>query len=253
MLSRAEIEAVAATRTHGNVGHAEKLYLQDIILATISRETADQLVFKGGTALLKLYQLDRFSEDLDFTATESIDFAEIVSKSVRDLEQYGATVAEQRDEETGGGFNARLGIQGPLYTGDRRSLCFVRIEVNTESTASCVRIQRYTPPFADIPSFDLAVLDEAEILAEKIRALVTRNQPRDLYDIYHLLEKSVRIDPGLVQEKLDYYGITYDPEDVVEAAERLDASWETLEPLIYSNIPSFDDVIDGLRRELNGS
>lgn len=220
MLSRSEIEGVAATRTHGNVGHAEKLYLQDVILSTISRETADQLVFKGDTSLLKLYQLDRFSEDLDFTATEPIEVAEIVTKSVRDLDQYGATVAERREEETGGGFHARLGIQGPLYTGDRLSLCFVRIEVNTKSTASNVRIHRYTPPFADISSFDLAVLDEAKILAEKIRALVTKDRPRDLYDIYYLLEKSVRVDPPMVQKKLVYYGLTYDPDAVIVAAER---------------------------------
>lgn len=69
MLSRPELKRVAATLTRGNVGHAEKLYLQDIILSTVSRETAGHLVFKGGTAHLNCYQLDRFSEDLDFTAT----------------------------------------------------------------------------------------------------------------------------------------------------------------------------------------
>lgn len=250
MLSRTEIERVASTLTHGNAGHAEKLYLQDVILSTISRETVDQLVFKGGTALLKFYQLDRFSEDLDFTVRETVQFRPLVESSVRDLDAFGAAVEDRTVEETDSAFHARLGIQGPLYTGDRRSLCFIRIEANRESTTSRVRVRRYTPKFTDIPSFDLAILDEAEILAEKIRALVTRRQPRDLYDVYHLIGKSVELEPTLVQEKLDYYDVTYEPEAVIEAARELEPSWETLEPLLYSRLPPFDDVVSALEREV---
>ncbi len=48
---------------------AELDYFQDIALFNISREFGDKLVFKGGTCLYKVYQLNRFSEDLDFSAT----------------------------------------------------------------------------------------------------------------------------------------------------------------------------------------
>ena len=47
---------------------AELDYLQDIALLGIYREFGSKLVFKGGTCLYKLYKLNRFSEDLDFTA-----------------------------------------------------------------------------------------------------------------------------------------------------------------------------------------
>lgn len=252
MLSRAEIERVAETLTRGDAGQAEKLYLQDIILETVSRETADQLVFMGGTALLKFYQLDRFSEDLDFTAQDQISVAEVVGKAVRDLENYGATIEDRRDDETDEMASTRLGIQGPLYTGDRRSLCFIRIEVNTRSTASLVRTRRYNPLFRDVPSFELAVLDEEEILAEKVRALMTRHAPRDLYDIYHLLERSVRLDPALVQEKLDYYGLEFSPASVLERARTLEDRWETLGPLVYSPLPPFADAYRALDDHLAG-
>jgi len=250
MLSRPDLERLSSTVSHGNVGHAETLYLQDIVLSTISRETVDQLVFKGGTALLKCSQLDRFSEDLDFTARESVGFDALVGSIVRDLDNYGASVAERETDASDRSFRTRLGIQGPLYTGDRRSLCFLRIEVNAASSVSAVRTSRYTPQFPDLPAFELAVLEEAEILAEKMRALVTRDQPRDLYDIYHLLGKSVRIDPALVRTKLAYYDLSYDPDRVMEAARTLESGWASLEPLVYSGLPPFERVLEELQAAL---
>lgn len=250
MLSRAEIERLSTTVSRGNAGQAETLYLQDIILDTVNRETADELVFKGGTALLKFYQLDRFSENLDFTARAPVDLAALVDSAVRSLENYGATVEDRRTNETDTTRRARLGIRGPLFTGDRRSLCFVRLEIHTGSSVVAVRTRRYTPQFPDIASFELAVLDAPEILAEKIRALLTRHQPRDLYDSYHLLEASVAIDPALVRDKLDYYDLEYDPAAVVERAEQLDRGWGSLEPLVYSSLPPFDTAVDALERGL---
>lgn len=252
MLSRAELERVGQTITRGNVGHAETLYLQDMLLLTISRETADELVFKGGTALLKCYGLDRFSEALDFTARSQIQWVDLLEAMVRNLENYGASVAERSHEESVDTVTARFGIEGPLYTGDRRSLCFVRLQVNTRSTASRVRNRRYNPPFTDLPSFDLAVLDEAEILAEKVRALATRRQPRDLYDVYHLLQRSVSVDPALVEEKLEYYDLEYDPVAINERARALESSWESLEPLTYSSLPPFDAVMEVVAAMFDG-
>ncbi|MDZ7850756.1 MAG: nucleotidyl transferase AbiEii/AbiGii toxin family protein [Halodesulfurarchaeum sp.] len=250
MLRRSQIESYARTFTNGNAGQAETLYLQDLVLSTISRETADQLVFKGGTALLKFYQLDRFSEDLDFTARVSIDDDALVRAVSRDLEAYGASPEETDIERENRSVQIRLGIQGPLYTGDRRSLNFLRLEINTESSIRSVDIKRYNPHFQDIPAFELSVLSEREILAEKIRALLTRDQPRDLYDIYHLLSKSVSIDPDVVGRKLEYYDRQYDPSAVLEAATELEIRWETLSPLVYSTLPEFTTVIDLLGEEL---
>lgn len=252
MLSRPELERLAETVSRGNVGHAETLYLQDIVLSTVSRETVDQLVFNGGTALLKCYQVDRFSEDLDFTAREPLAYDELVRAAIRDLENYGAAVAERTEEDSEGSYSVRFGIEGPLFTGDRRSLCFLRMEVNKGSTVSTAEIRRYTPRFPDLPAFDLVVLGETEILAEKIRALLTRDQPRDLYDIYHLLQRAVRIDPGLVQEKLDYYEVTYDPDDVLDAARDLESAWDTVDVLVYSDLPPFDVVYDTVHAAVTG-
>jgi len=250
MLSRADLERLAETISHGNVGHAEKLYLQDIILLTISRETVDELVFKGETALLKCYQLDRFSEDLDFTAHQEIDLTSIRDAVIRDLENYGAAVADQTSEESKDAIYFRFGIEGPFYTGNRRSLCFIRLEINTHSSVTRPEVHRYTPPFPDIPSFDLALLAEEEIVAEKIRAILTRQQPRDLYDCYHLLSKGVEPDRDLIQEKLDSYDLVFEPDAVLKAARELERNWRDFDVFTYSSLPPFEVAFSSLENAL---
>lgn len=62
----------------------EKDYILTWILIGLSRTgLKDNLVFKGGTALRKVYMKDyRYSEDLDFTLINHLS-AEVVSRSIR--------------------------------------------------------------------------------------------------------------------------------------------------------------------------
>ena len=46
-----------------------------------------------------------------------------------------------------------------------------------------------------------------EILAEKVRAILTRQQGRDIYDLWYLLSQNTQLDTHLVKEKLNYYQI----------------------------------------------
>jgi predicted nucleotidyltransferase component of viral defense system len=73
LISEARVRTLA--RQDGvTAGLAEKNYVNSWVLYAIYSSDIDGLVFKGGTALSKLYfpELWRFSEDLDFTATEEI-------------------------------------------------------------------------------------------------------------------------------------------------------------------------------------
>lgn len=244
MLLRSQLEDLAKTFTNGNTGHMEKLYLQDIALHSIYREVVDELVFKGGTALLKLYNLDRFSEDLDFAAVKEIDLVKVLESVGRHLGNFGAKVGKVESENNENSFNARLGVQGPLYTSDELSLSFFRIEVNKMTEAENPIVRRYTPNFPDIPAFEILTLTEEEILAEKIRGLVTRSRPKDLYDIYHLLSKGVEIDKKLVEKKLEYYDLGFDPATILKEARKNRKNWGGLENLIYSRLPEFDGTLD---------
>lgn len=250
MLTEKQIEEISRSLTDGNRGHAEKLYLQDIILSTVSREAVDELIFKGGTALSKFYQLDRFSEDLDFTQNGEIDLKGLLKKIERDLESFGAEVQQLDIEESERSFKARLGIKGPLYNGDRRSLCFIRVEVNKKSTVESFSVERYAPRFQDLTAFELPVLTEEEILSEKIRAIRTRDKPRDLYDIYHLIQKGVKISEEMVDSKLEYYDIGHDIDETMEKARKLERNWENLSVLTYSTPPDFEQALKVLEKEL---
>lgn len=247
MLTRRELETLAEQISTGNVGHAERLYIQDVMLVTISRDTVDELVFKGGTALLKCYQLDRFSEDLDFTERVPIEFDDLLGAIERDLGRYGLPVVDREVERSESAVRLRVAVEGPLYDGDRRSRCYIRLHVNTRSSVKDFAVRRYTPPFRDLPTVDLVVLREPEILAEKIRAICTRSQPRDLYDIYHMLHRSTPLKLDLVQDKLDYYDLEFDHETVLDRAARLEPQWPEFEPLVYGNLPSFGEAIGMLR------
>jgi len=55
----------------------QKIFLNDLILFILYNKT-DNLVFKGGTALYKLYGLPRFSEDLDFTVIRNVNIKKII-------------------------------------------------------------------------------------------------------------------------------------------------------------------------------
>lgn len=252
MLLRTQLKDVAETHTNGNMGYAEKLYLQDIILHSIYQKTTDELVFKGGTCLLKLYNLDRFSEDLDFTLNDKeLDIGEIIDDSIRHLEKFGAEVEENGTRETQDSYKTRLGIKGPLYQGTRLSLSFVRIEVNKKARAENPVNKRYSPVFPDVPAFNLMALSQEEILSEKIRAIVTRARPRDLYDVYHLLKKNVKIKRDLTGRKLDYYDLEFEKDKVMEEAKKLEKGWEDVSTLTFSDPPAFHEAIETLKDGLN--
>jgi predicted nucleotidyltransferase component of viral defense system len=250
MLLRPQIADHARTFTGGNVGHAEKTYLQDIVLHSIYREVADELVFKGGTALNKLYNLDRFSEDLDFTSKGNPDLDRLLESVERHLNNFGARVERSEGKGNQRSYRARLGIRGPLYTGIDISLSFIRIEVNRVDRVEKPVTKRHTPNFPDIPAFDILAMTPEEILAEKIRAIMTRNQPRDLYDTYHLLHRGVGIEQKLVEKKLDYYNLEYDTHKILKEAQKNRKGWNSLESLTYSTLPDFQKALDILEASI---
>ena len=74
MISRSELQRLA-NREKIALGTLEKDYVLTEVLKALSRviSLSDILVFKGGTALRKIYFTDwRYSEDLDFTVKRDI-------------------------------------------------------------------------------------------------------------------------------------------------------------------------------------
>ena len=86
MISADELKKVKEKRKI-NLYYAEKEYLQYIFLNAISRQ-GDRFIFKGGTCLRIAYELERASEDLDFST--SLKLPEIKDSINNCLKDYKA-------------------------------------------------------------------------------------------------------------------------------------------------------------------
>lgn len=162
--------------------------------------------FKGGTALRFLFGSFRFSEDLDFTCVGSM---KKISNYLKDIlpkleEESGFTILvkdEKTFEETGVGFRLVLQpnelIRQPL--GIRLDFSFREKPVEPEVSALSVADYPISP-------FPLVThLSKTEIMAEKVRAILVRETPRDLFDLWFLLKQKTSLDWHLVEKKMKYY------------------------------------------------
>ena len=228
-----------------NLGQLDADYFQHRILFLLSRITSNELVFKGGTAMAKAFGLNRFSEDLDFTAVKKIDLEKILRRIVEELRLLGATAEANIAERKRVSVAGRLRIQGATYDGTELSRLSIRIEVSTrEKVLLTPVLSEITPIYQDLQSYTILVMKPEEILAEKVRALLTRNKARDLYDLYFLLNKKTPVNLKLIQKKLSYYKQTFSQSKLEERINALSASWQNeLKPLVQT-LPSFDQVRD---------
>ena len=98
--------------------------------------------------------------------------------------------------------------------------------------------------FPEIPSFELSVLDIEEIAAEKIRCIMTREKPRDIYDLWFLSKKDITLDVSLINKKLKIYKLTFNQKRFIEKVNEKQKMWKRdLQDLIVGTLPEFDDVV----------
>lgn len=206
---------------------AELDYLQDVALINLSREFGNKLVFKGGTCLYKAYKLNRFSEDLDFTARKGFrqrDFFHRLPYFFGLLDLKGKISVEQFQNN----MNARLEILGPLYNGRRETATTLIFNVSLRERI-ILPVQRfpYSSLYPELRPFDLFVLDKNEILAEKVRAIYERNKARDVYDLWYLLERGgLHFDVGLVNKKLHHGKLKFEMGRFLAKLDEKKIGWE---------------------------
>ena len=215
----------------------EKHYIQSAVLVSLSEQ---QLVFKGGTYLWFFQGLDRFSEDLDFTSTGAVPGG-LIMKISEDLRMLGIENKAKllnNDERT---ISLRFSAKGPLYTSDI-DMCHVYVEISKreqvvkETEAFELKSDAYGLPVKIIRGMSLA-----EVAAEKVRAVMTRNKARDVYDLAYLAEKKhVKFDLPLVNEKLKYYDLSFSKKGLLDRVKERENGWKgELESLVFGKLPSF--------------
>jgi len=217
----------------------EKRYLQALILYAVSEWP---LVLKGGTYLWLFHGLNRFSVDLDFTATGNIS-----TNKAREIPEalrlFGAESTAEVLKDDRCTLTIRVAVKGPLYRTEKDT-SYVRLDISRREKPLLKPISvRLDEPLYGIPIVYLWGLDLKETLAEKLRAFYVRKSPRDLYDAWFLIHRGISIDLGLLEAKLQFYNLSFSTEEFFSAVTQIEDSWRAeMEPLVIGSLPSISEV-----------
>ena len=199
MISNGRVRALA--RQNGvTAGLAEKHYVNSWVLyAMTSSPLGESLVFKGGTALSKLYFPDiwRFSEDLDFTATEELhDIERTLESALVDIEAESGISFEVQNMHTAGDpvEYVQFDVQYDAVLGQKNT---TNLDITFDEPL-VYPIVDHDHAYEDVPAFSLPAYSIEEIFMEKLRSLFQRARARDYYDIYRLLEQESFDDTEIV-------------------------------------------------------
>jgi predicted nucleotidyltransferase component of viral defense system len=219
LISKAKLQNIAAEKGF-NLIYLEKDYFLTALLYMI--RDVDGLYFKGGTALNKIiFNHTRLSEDLDFTCTTEIGEAkkkigEIVKANPELFIKIGADKESQRF--------TRIQVQYKSYFGGEGH---INVDLNSIAGLHLKPEKGEVKHFYDgIPDFRITMLNRKELIAEKIRSLFQRNQPRDYFDAYHIIASNQEIDEKLLKQKLKEVGLEYDIGKIFKNANKIYSRWE---------------------------
>jgi predicted nucleotidyltransferase component of viral defense system len=247
MLTRTQIQRLAQRNLIGMQAQ-ERDYLQHLLLALLYARS-QTLVFKGGTALRIVYRGNRYSEDLDFNGPDAIDVTRALWRDVvAALIDFGIQAEMRNAWETEVGYSFDVSYQGPLYDGRDHSKGKVRVDVNRRNEMVEMQRELIHSEYDDVRPFVASVLAPAHLLAEKLRALLIRGKPRDLYDVWLLTNQGLTPDWALVARKLALYEMTFSQATWNEALTRARADWERdLRPLLPQFV-DYEDVARGMEK-----
>jgi predicted nucleotidyltransferase component of viral defense system len=245
MLTQAQIQCIARRNGVG-MQVQERDYVQHLMLGLLYARTQD-LALKGGMALRLVYGGQRYAEELDFDGPEDAAALKALWREiVAGLENVGVVAEMRRPSGSDVGYTFDVGFRGPLYDGRNRSEGVARVDVNRrpEVVESCRELVH--PEYDDVRPFAVMVLTLECLLADKMRAMLVRGRPRDLYDIWLLCHRGVRPDPALIERELACYGMRWEPGVLGDALECVRDDWERDLRALLPRFVSCEDALEGI-------
>jgi len=266
MISKAELQRLAH-RENESLGVLEKDYVLTEVLKALSKVTVSRLneilVFKGGTALRKVYFPHwRYSEDLDFTVRRDVGKEELKQA----LESWYHQVDQESQiqlstkmlHKPDGYARVRAQFLGPLAYPGKIFMDF------TFDEPLCLEPEYrrvLTAPFGNA-SRGVQVYPLEELLAEKMRSILQRGKSRDYYDVWRLLkenssELALELLGTVFAKKLEHKGLRllaindFLPRDDGEYVD-LKRYWEEDLRQQVDELPPFESTLEELRDMLDG-
>ncbi len=225
-----------------NIWQVERDYLQHLFLLLLSRRSGSELIFKGGTALQKTWGLNRFSIDLDFTQQGELP-KNLFPQLEADLSSFGwkTKFKEEKKKES---ILVKFAVQGPLYRGTERTLTVLRVEISfRERVQLAPEVKEVIPIYPDFQPYLVLVMNSEEILAEKIRAIFTREKARDVFDLRFLLAKGIKLREGIVNKKLEKFGVKFSKSSLQQHLKKVANIWEEELSQLISRVPEYTQVV----------
>lgn len=189
-------------------------YLQLIFLNYLyQNKKAEKIYFKGGTAIHFFLNSPRFSEDLDFStkyAREEIKkiIQEVQKELKRELPEAEISLLYQGRDS----IRFRLKYKPANF----RYPFNIRVDFTEKETPKEIVTSPLLTKFPIVFFPLIPHLSKEEILAEKIRAFLTRAKGRDLFDLWFLLKKGLIVDFSLAEEKLKGVKKKFDRGELLE-------------------------------------
>jgi len=259
MITQREISQVAF-----QLGMSDKVIEKDyvltwMLLALADSELADIVVFKGGTALKKIYFPDyRYSEDLDFTVVRETSpeaLLDLLQKTLDNLakdQAFQFAIPPERIERRTDSLTAYVNFVGPLQARlDGRD---IKVDFTlSEKLVFPIKAMAVHSGYSDMINRTIAAYSLEEILIEKLCAIIGRTEPRDIYDA-HFLCGMKDIDFYRIADafrgKAEFKGV--DPSRLNNVLERkkltLARMWDTRLRHQIKDLPHIEEVLRELKR-----
>ena len=218
MISKEEIQIIASEKNLSTLV-IEKDYILGWLLSGIDHcpNINSSWIFKGGTCLKKCYFDNyRFSEDLDYSYIGdnltkdqlSSDFYKILFSKISKwiYEQSGVFFPEEgikfevfKNKRGSTSVQGSLAYRGPIQPHlNIKNLPRIKVDLTLDEPL-ILPIQRKKVFHDYSDNLQSGIFSHCycyeELFAEKLRALIQRLRPRDLYDVVHLFQKHTEEHP----------------------------------------------------------
>ncbi len=236
MIDQQEIKA-RARRLGLQPDHVAKDYVLNHLLAAIA-EGHGSLVFRGGTALARVYWPDfRLSEDLDFITLAAGSDVETALRTALEIaaDTTGTELTIEIPRLREGWNRCEVGWEGGA----------VHVDVNIGDRAALpARDSNLDLPYSDLSdgSWKMEVVALEEILANKLYMLDDREEPRDLFDLWF----GICIKDVPLEQISEAFRAKYGGKPGLWRAERarkLEKTWDERLGHQVRDLPRFDEVL----------
>ena len=222
-----------ASKTNFIKGNLEKVLRLSEILRLLNSDSFFQgkLALKGGTAInLTSVELPSLSVDIDLDFTknlvkEQIEEAKIeISKKLTDYmwrDGYSLN-AESRNHYALLSFTF-------AYMNNAGNRDNIKVEINFMDRCHVLPLEyKRIKGKGVIEEFDILALNDIELYASKINALLSRATPRDLYDVNAMINSNIIEDSNLLRKCLIFYNMVGGEQDID------DISFENIESINFA-------------------